>query len=372
MKSDPFKSVTALWLESSKTTVQNLNLLAKRLPGWLEGNAPHSDIVISTRVRLARNLCAYPFPNAADNEELEEVVHEVFRVLTPSQLLGDAMFLDMRKLNKPDRKFLVERRLISPPYAETSRPALLVVGEDEYLSVMVNEEDHLRVQSIQPGLNVEEARRLISQLDDELGEQIDYAFTNQFGYLTACPTNTGTGMRVSLFVHLPALAMLEEIETVLGKLAPSEITVRGFYGEGTEVVGNIFQISNQLTLGRTDESIIKRMEEVAEKLTSLEADGRERLLDGHRLRVEDKVFRTLGILQNARMISSLEFLNLLSHLRLGIDVGILKHVDRGLLNALMVTLQPAHLQKMHREAQNDERRDLRRAQLVREKISALF
>jgi protein arginine kinase len=372
MKSDPFKSPTAPWLMSSKTTAQNLNLLTKRLPGWLEGDAPHSDIVISTRARLARNLSDYPFPNAADRDELEEVVQEIYRALTPSQLLSQAMFLDMQKLGKLDRKFLVERRLISPPYADSSHPGMLVVGENEYLCVMVNEEDHLRIQSIQPGLNIEEAWRMLTQLDDELGEQLEYAFTDHFGYLTACPTNTGTGMRISLFVHLPALAMLEEIETVLGKLAPSEITVRGFYGEGTEVVGNIFQISNQLTLGRTDESIVKRMEEVAAKLLSLEADGRERLLTDHRLRVEDKVFRTIGILQNARMISSLEFLNLLSHLRLGLDVGLLKNVDRGLLNALMVVLQPAHLQKTEREAQDDERRDLRRAELVREKIPSLF
>jgi protein arginine kinase len=372
MKSDPFKSPAAQWLASSKTTAQNLNQLAKRLPGWLEGDAPHSDIVISTRVRLARNLADYPFPNAAEQNALEEVVQEIYRTLAPSQLFGQAVFLDMQKLGKLDRKFLVERRLISPPYAESRHPGMLAVGEDEYLSVMVNEEDHLRIQSIQPGLNVEEAWRSISQLDDEMGEQLDFAFTDHFGYLTACPTNTGTRKRVSLFVHLPALAMLEEIESVLGKLAPSEITVRGFYGEGTEVVGNIFQISNQLTLGRTDESIVKRMEEVAEKLLSLEADGRERLLNDHRLRVEDKVFRTIGILQNARMITSLEFLNLLSHLRLGIDAGIIKNTDRSVLNALMVILQPAHLQKTQREAQDDERRDIRRAQLVREKISPLF
>jgi protein arginine kinase len=298
-------------------------------------------------------------------------MQEVYRVIAPSQLLGQPMFLDMQKLSKLDRKFLVERRLISPPYAESTKPAMLVIGEAEYLSVMVNEEDHLRIQSIQPGLNVEEAWRLIAQLDDELGEALDYAFTDQFGYLTACPTNTGTGMRVSLFVHLPALAMLEEIEKVLGKLAPSEITVRGFYGEGTEVVGNIFQISNQLTLGRTDDSIVKRMEEVAQKLLSLESDARERLLNGQKLRVEDKVFRTIGILQQARMLSSLEFLSLLSNLRLGMDAGLLGD-QRGLLNELMVILQPAHLQKTYREAQDDERRDVRRAHLVREKMAQLF
>ncbi|MDZ7290488.1 MAG: protein arginine kinase [candidate division KSB1 bacterium] len=372
MKSDPFKTATATWLESSRMTAQNLNSLVKRLPRWLDSDAPHSDIVITTRVRLARNLADYPFPNAANREQLEEIVQEIYRVLAPSPLLGAAMFLDMQKLGKLERKFLVERRLISPAYAESLKPAMLAVGEDEYLSLMVNEEDHLRIQSIQPGLNVEEAWRLIMHLDDALGEQLDYAFTDQFGYLTACPTNTGTGMRVSLFVHLPALAMLEEIERVIAKLAPSEITVRGFYGEGTEVVGNIFQISNQLTLGRTDDNIIKRMEEVAHKLLSLEADARDRLLNDQLLQLEDRIWRAVGILKYARMISSLEFLNLLSYLRLGMDLGIIKNVNRSLLNELMVVLQPAHLQKTYRDAQEDLSRDVRRVQLVREKIGVLL
>jgi protein arginine kinase len=372
MKSDPIKTPAVKWLESSRATAQSVNSLVKRLPRWLEAGAPHSDIVISTRARLARNLADHSFPNAADQTELSEVVQEVYRVTCSCELLGEQLILDMQKLGKLDRKFLVERRLISPIYAESSRPGMLVISEGEYLSVMVNEEDHLRIQSVQPGLNISEAWRLISQLDDELGEQIEYAFTDQFGYLTACPTNTGTGMRVSIFVHLPGLALLEEIEPVISKLAPSEITVRGFYGEGTEVVGNIFQLSNQLTLGRTDESIIRRMEEVAEKLVSLETDARERLLTDHKLRVEDKVFRTLGILQHARMISSIEFLALLSNLRMGLDLGILPNIDRRLLNELMVIMQPAHIQKMHRDAQENERRDVRRAELVREKISSLF
>src|SRR5574341_472374 len=287
MKSESSKNSATQWLESSKATSQNLNSLVKRLPHWLEGNAPHADIVISTRVRLARNLAEHSFPNAANREEFEEVMQEVYRVIAPSQLLGQPMFLDMQKLSKLDRKFLVERRLISPPYAESSKPAMLVIGQAEYLSVMVNEEDHLRIQSIQPGLNVEEAWRLIAQLDDELGEELDFAFTDQFGYLTACPTNTGTGMRVSLFVHLPGLVLLEEIEPVIKKLAPTEITVRGFYGEGTEIVGNIFQISNQLTLGRTEDSIVKRLEEVAHKLLALEEGARERLLEEQKIRAED-------------------------------------------------------------------------------------
>jgi protein arginine kinase len=179
-------------------------------------------------------------------------------------------------------------------------------------------------------------------------------------------------MRISLFVHLPGLTLMDEIEPVIRKLAPSEITVRGFYGEGTEIVGNIFQLSNQLTLGRTDDSIVKRMEEVALRLLSLETDARERLYADQKLRVEDKVFRTIGILQHARMISSVEFLNLLSNLRLGINLGIIRSVDGSLLNQLMVFLQPAHIQKTHREAREDEWRDIRRAQLIREKISSLF
>jgi protein arginine kinase len=356
--------------EFSRTTAKNLNSLVNNLPHWLDGNAPHANIIISTRVRLARNLVDYSFPNAADEEDLEKVMREVYHAITLSQQLGEPMFLDMQKLGKLERKFLVERRLISPPFAESGKPAMLVVGEEELLSVMVNEEDHLRIQSIQPGLNVEEAWRLIAQLDDELGEQLQYAFTDQFGYLTACPTNTGTGMRVSLFVHLPALAILEEIEKVIKKLAPSEITVRGFYGEGTEVVGNIFQISNQLTLGRTDDSIVKRMEEVAQRLLSIEAEARERLFNDQKLQIEDKVSRALGILQYARLLSSLELLSLLSYLRLGVDLGMLPNLNHSLLNELMVILQPAHMQKLYRDANDDLARDIRRAEIVREKISS--
>lgn len=359
-------------LEFSKTTAKNLNALTRRLPRWLGNNAPHANIVISTRVRLARNLAGYKFPRTAESGELYEVIREVYRAIGTSQQLAGSIFLDMLRLAKLERKFLVERRLISPPFAEAENPAMLVVGENEYLSVMVNEEDHLRVQSIQSGLQVEEAWQQIVQLDDELGESLDYAFTDQFGYLTACPTNTGTGMRVSLFVHLPALAILEEIEKVLKKLAPTEITVRGFYGEGTEVVGNIFQISNQLTLGRTDDSIVARMEEVGQKLISLEEDARARLLEAQAVAMHDKIFRAVGVMKYARTLSSLELLNLLSYLRLGFDWGILRASDHSFLNELMVTLQPAHIQKRYRELDDDLQRDARRASIVRERISLLF
>jgi protein arginine kinase len=359
-------------LEFSKTTAKNLNSLVKRLPRWLESDAPHANIVISTRARLARNLTDYSFPNAAAPEELGAVVRDVYEVISSSRQLGHSMFLDMQKLGKLERKFLVERRLISPPFAESDKPSMLVVGEEEYLSVMVNEEDHLRIQSIQPGLNVEETWRRIAQLDDELGEKLHYAFTDQFGYLTACPTNTGTGMRVSLFVHLPALAIMEEIEKVFKKLASSEITVRGFYGEGTEVVGNIFQISNQLTLGRTDDSIVKRMDEVGQRLLTLETEARERMIDELFMQIHDKVYRAIGILKYARLLTSLELLNLLSYLRLGFDLDILKNADSSVLNELMVTLQPAHMQKMYREMDDDLPRDVHRAHVVREKISSLL
>jgi protein arginine kinase len=373
MKSGQPKTSAVDWLALSNATTQNLNGLAKRLPRWLKSNGlPHSNIIISTRVRLARNLAEYAFTNKANTAELDKVVQEAYLVTASNRLLGRSLFLDMQKLRKVERKFLVERRLISPLYAESKKPGMLVVSEDECLSIMVNEEDHLRIQSIQPGLNIEEAWRTISQLDDELGEQLDYAFTDQFGYLTACPTNTGTGMRVSLSVHLPALALMDEIESLIRQLAPLEITVRGFYGEGTEIVGNIFQISNQFTLGRTEDNIIKRMNEVAQQIISLEAEARERLVSEQRIRIEDKIFRAIGIIQYARIISSLEMINILSILRLGVDLKIIGGVDRSLLNELLVTLQPAHLQKMYQDAYEGERRDLRRAQIVREKIAPLL
>lgn len=357
------------WSDSSIGTAHLLNSLAQQIPRWLEGRAQDADIVISSRIRLARNLNDFPFPVAANRSDLAQIVDKVYRAAHSVRILPKAVFLDMEELNELDRKFLVERRLISPLFAESHHPGMVVVGEDELLSIMVNEEDHLRIQSIQPGFGVRESWRLISQLDDELSENLEYAFSDQYGYLTSCPTNTGSGLRVSIFVHLPALAMSGRAEQVVHELAPSEIAIRGFYGEGTEVIGNIFQISNQPTLGRPETEIISRLEAIGQRLLELERQTREQLQHGQKLILEDQVFRALGILQNARVLSSVEFLTLLSTLRLGLELEMIGGLDRHHLNQLMITTQPAHLQKLHHELMDVESRDMMRALLVRRKVT---
>ena len=246
---------------------------------------------------------------------------------------------------------------------------MAVVGVDELLSIMVNEEDHLRIQSIQPGFGVRESWRLISQLDDELAESLDYAFSEQYGYLTSCPTNTGSGLRVSIFVHLPALVMLGKAEEMMRELAPGEIAVRGFYGEGTEVIGNIFQISNLLTLGRPEMEMLSRQEAIGRDLLDHERQAREQLYRAQRVFLEDQVFRAVGTLKNARVLSSVEFLSLLSTLRLGLDLEIIGGLDRQQVNQLMMITQPAHLQKQHRELIDVESRDVMRAELVRRQVT---
>ncbi len=352
--------------DSQMITKQAIDALAHHTPRWLEGRGKDTDIVISSRIRLARNLTKIPFPSAAHSSDLEHVVEQVGNALSRVRVLHDPMPIDMEQLEELDRKFLVERRLISPIFADSHHPAAVVVGDEELVSIMINEEDHLRIQSIQPGFGIRESWRLCSQLDDELADNLDYAFSDQYGYLTSCPTNTGSGLRVSMFVHLPALTMLGKAEEVMRDLAPNEIAVRGFYGEGTEVIGNVFQISNQLTLGSPEVDIISRLEEIGAQVLDLERQSRERLLKEQKVLLEDQVFRALGILQNARVLSSVEFLTLWSMMRLGLDLEIINGISREILNQLMMTTQPAHLQKQHQELSDVDSRDVMRAIVVRD------
>jgi len=345
-----------------------LDQLLHTLPRWLEGHGNESDVIISSRIRLARNLANYPFASRATREEFSEILDAVFNPFHQGRLLAGALTLRLEELEEMERQFLLERRLISPYLIERRHPSGLVVGPGELLSVMINEEDHLRIQSIQSGLAIHEAWKAIRRLDDELSNVLDYAYSDHFGYLTACPTNTGTGMRVSLFVHLPALAMVGKIEELFRSLIPEEMTVRGFYGEGTEAIGNVFQISNRLTLGRTEEGILHRLEFVGRKCIEQEREARRKLLEESRVQLEDKVFRARAILMQARLLSSLEFMNLLSGVRLGCDLGLFDGLERRVLNEVMILAQPAHLQKLEGRPLSTEDRDVRRASLVQQRL----
>jgi len=346
-----------------------VNSLINRSPKWLDGKGNHSDIVISSRVRLARNLKDFSFPNRSSNRILAQVLEIVNNHYNKIDELKDTIFLYINELTELDQQFLMERRLISPNLVKQNRPCGLIVGKDELISIMINEEDHLRIQSIQSGLEIHKAWQLIHIVDDALAKELDFAYSDQFGYLTACPTNTGTGMRVSIFINLSALALAEKIDDIIHEIAPSEIAVRGFYGEGTDILGNIFQVSNQLTLGRTEQSIINRLSSMAEQLISFEQNARKDLLTNNSILVEDKIGRAVGILKHAKIMNSVEVINFLSLLQLGVALKFVDYIDKGILNELLVLVQPAHLQKLHDKKLNSRDRDILRIKLIRKRLN---
>ncbi len=335
---------------------------------WLTEEDEYSDTIMSTRIRLARNLHGHRFPGKAPSAELKQIVGEVREACEFCPSLRTASFVEIEKLSDWDCKYFVERHLASPQFIENNMSALLVVGAGETLSLMVNEEDHLRLQCIVAGLGVDQAWEMVSRLDDELEEHLNFSYSKKYGYLTACPTNLGTGMRVSVLVHLPALAFVGDVDDVITALPESEIAVRGFYGEGSDAIGNIYQISNQLTLGRTENNVIARIHSTARRLVDLEREARLRLLDKSLMRLEDSVFRALGLLQNSRLMSSLEAMNLLSTIRLGSEVGMIDHVSRLAINQLMMLVQPAHLLKIYDKDLSDDERDMIRAEFIRQNL----
>lgn len=337
--------------------------------GWLEGIGPFSELVLSSRVRLARNLALLPFPHRANTKQLQEILAQVKMSSYESNYCKDNLFLALENLSSLDRQFLIERHLISPDLAAQSREGGIIICDREIISIMINEEDHLRLQAILPGFQLLEAYRLINTLDDELSANLDYAFSEEWGYLTACPTNTGTGMRASVLIHLPALVLTKQIDKVLKGISQVGLAVRGLYGEGSEVIGNFFQISNQATLGRSEEDIIESLERVTRQIIEYETNARETILKSARFQVEDKIWRAYGILKNARMVTSEEVMNLTSALRLGVSTKVLDIVDIRTLNELLILAQPAHLQKLMGREMEPAERDFKRAELVRERLS---
>ncbi len=346
-----------------------VNSLIQQSPKWLDGTGRHSDIVISSRVRLARNLKDFSFPNRASDKALAQILAIIKDCYGQVDDLKDSIFLNINELSELDRQFLMERRLISSNFVNVERPCGLIIGKDELISIMINEEDHLRIQSIQSGLEIEKAWQLIHRIDDALTNELEFAYSDQFGYLTACPTNTGTGIRASVFISLSALAMTEKVDKIIHEIAPSEIAIRGFYGEGTDILGNIFQISNQLTLGRTEQSIINRSNNMIEQLVSLEQEARKQLLKNDSILVEDKIGRAIGVLKYAKMLNSVELVNFLSLLRMGRALKLIDQFDRKILNELLVLIQPAHLQKLYCKKLNSRERDILRVKLIRKRLN---
>ena len=284
-------------------------------------------------------------------------------------LLESSAYIDMSTTDDLDRQFFVERRLISSEFAEMNDPRGFFVTDDEAVSLMINEEDHLRLQVIHSGLSLEKIWYEIHQFDQELAAHLMYAYSNRFGYLTACPSNVGTGVRFSVFIHLPVLTFTKKIENIFAEMIPAGIAIRGFYGEGSRIMGNFFQISNQYTLGWTEQGILDRIIPLIKQFIFKERKARDQVIKNRRIELEDKVFRDLGILTHARILPSIEFLNLLSAIRMGVDLGFLPNMDRKIFNELIVTTQPAHIQKSKGKKLTEIERDSLRASLVREKLN---
>lgn len=341
------------------------------LSEWMRGEGPQSDIVISSRVRVARNLSGLPFPMLATSSQSAEVVRKVEKALgreTVHPILRKAELIRMDDLSDLEKRVLVEKHLISPHLAEESRYGAVVLSENEAVSIMINEEDHIRIQCLFPGFQPFEAWHLANELDDWFEHSLSYAFSEKSGYLTSCPTNVGTGIRASVMVHLPALAMTQQRNRLFPAITQVGLAVRGIYGEGSEALGNLYQVSNQVTLGQAEEEIIDKLQSVVRQMIEHEKNARQRLLETSRTPLEDRVHRSLGVLGHARVISSKEAMERLSDVRLGTDLGILSAVPANVMNELMVKTQPGFLQQHAQMRLDSDERDIRRAALIREHI----
>lgn len=342
-----------------------VNDLAKSLGTWLDGSGPSSDIVLSTRVRLARNLTDAPFTHRAREEQLALIYSSVQSAMRNVPELQGIVSFSMRDLNPLDRQFLVERHLISNDLADNGRVRGLLVMPDESLSAMVNEEDHLRLQALASGFQLRSAWEAVNVVDDELARNLDYAFSEDLGYLTSCPTNAGTGMRASVLIHLPSLVLTKQIGRVLQGIAQVGLAVRGFYGEGSQIMGNFFQISNQTTLGQSEKETIESLERVTRQIIEYEQRARDELLKDARVLIEDKIWRAYGTLRHSRVISSQEVINLSSAVRFGVALRIEGLSSVRILNELLVRSQPAHLQQSVGREMEPRERNVVRAEYVR-------
>ena len=347
----------------------NLDSLLPNLGEWLRGTGPEADVVVSTRLRLARNLAAFPFTGRATAAQKAEIESKVRDAVARAALAHPAKYLSVAGLPALDRQFLVERQLISRELATVlDGPRGVAFDDRETVSIMVNEEDHLRLQVMRSGLALEDAWTEIDAVDDALEARLGYAFHEQFGYLTACPTNVGTGMRASVLLHLPALGITKQIEKVFKALQKINLVVRGLYGEGSRASGDLYQISNQVTLGRGEPRLLAEIREVIGMILQYERQARQVLMRERRQAEADRVARAMGTLSSATMITAEETMELLSAVRLGVHLNMLDDLPPRTVNELFIHTQAAHLQKLVGAPLDGEERNAARAKYLRGKL----
>ncbi len=342
--------------------------LLDQLTPWLRGQGPENDIVISSRIRLARNLSGYPFDSKMSKQDRESIDSAVQAILPEVFQEEDTLYLDIEKIGPLNCQFLAERQLISREHALGEGKRSVVIDPKERFSLMINEEDHLRLQAVASGLDLHSVWQRINDLDDRIEEHLPYVFGEKLGYLTACPTNVGTGMRVSVMLHLPALEMSQQLNKVFRSLQKVNLAVRGLYGEGSKNLGNFFQISNQITLGRSEEELIQQVTDIIPRLISYERQAREYLLQEEKEQLLDAASRAVGILATAQKISSEEAMTRLSNIRLGVHMKLVEHPPIATINDLMLHIQPAHLQKISEHELSPADRDVARAEYLRKRL----
>ncbi len=330
---------------------------------WYLQSGKESDVVVSSRIRLARNIIEYPFETRCSKKENEEIVNKIKEVL-PSIGYG-LKILNLKDMDDITKMSLVEKRLVSPDFVMNKNDiGAIAINEEENICIMINEEDHLRLQVFAPGFEIEELLKLMVEIDTKFGKALNYAYNDKYGYLTACPTNVGTGMRVSVMVHLPALTKTGNIQKVLHIINNFGMNIRGIYGEGSKAAGDMYQISNKQTLGVSEEEIINNMKIIVEKIIEQERLARKYLAK-HSVELEDKVYRSFGVISNCKKISSEEAREILSDVKLGTDLGIIKELDDLKVKKLYLYTKPANLQKYLGEVNDNYERDIKRAEVIK-------
>ncbi|WP_149453722.1 protein arginine kinase [Pasteuria penetrans] len=345
--------------------------MKRAISGWMRVTGPQAEIVFSSRVRIARNLADLPFPMVIPTAQAEQVIqrlHDLLIHASPPGVLREAQLIRMCDLSSLEKQVLVEKHLISPVLAEESRNGAVIVSTNESVSLMINEEDHIRIQCLYPGLQLQEAWGLANQIDDWLEKHLAFAFDEPCGYLTSCPTNVGTGIRASVMLHLPALAISQHLSRILPAITQVGLAVRGMYGEGSEALGHLYQVSNQVTLGQSESEILEKLLNVVNQVLEREQSARQRLVQNSAIPLRDRLHRSYGLLANAYIMDSKEAMQRLSDVRLGVDLDWMPGVSASVMNEMMVMIQPGFLQEYADEQLDPQERDIRRARLLRERL----
>jgi len=341
--------------------------LVKHPGSWLS-TENDAGVVVSSRVRLARNIRGIAFPGWAGEDECVKLCKGLREALKKVPAVANALFMEVAKLSPVEKEVLKERHLISSEFAERGAGSGLVVTGDERIAIMINEEDHLRLQAISPGMNLLSVWEEINAVDSELGRHVEYAFSPSLGYLTACPSNAGTGLRASVMIHMPGLRLMGEVEQVTKALTRMDFAVRGLLGEGSDAYGNMFQVSNQSTLGENETDIMARLIQVVDEVVRQERNARARLLESRRSFVMDQVGRSFGLLTHAGLMPSMEAVDLLSTLKLGVELGLVRNLTAAAIHEIILLTQPGHMQKIAGKILEAQERDETRAKIVKDKL----